>query len=373
MDFKKKFLKYQSKYNKLIGSAYPVRRRNTIDFAYMDEVATVKNEFVGSDRDFYEEALFEICRRAQSSDRIRLEQQQFSTYTNSKAGFQRGFFNMGNIHFVGGSALYYFDKIISIMSGNSFSRIYEKSPRTNDFDVSLYLERYSKDQVDALISIITDVLDLEFVYDNLSDAFEDFTEYDEVAPGEILIRLICANKLQITVMDRDNFVNVRVNYKLNGEPEHLYEFVIWKDNSKKTFTRYLAHRGLPIGMPDIYQLVLNYIRVMYRRSRKNIPKCRQDYARLLWAWEVIQNIYESGSTKFYQWITESQITSMRESLMRLEEHLPFCHQVTKPLERLNYQRDDYFQNHHSPEDESSVKRLFEIQGMDYDDRSGYFY
>ena len=378
MEYKKKFLKYQKKYNDLIGAAGPVRK-STIDFARMDEVASQKNTIIGLNMFAYSTKLLEICKTIQRY--VNLQRGTYYSYSLQNDEFVREDIMMGDIHLVGGSALLYLDMLVNDnLTKDAFPRLIDTAPRTNDFDVSIYLDYYDESEIQKIIGIITTSLDTLDFFNTLKSherltvprqEFEDITEADTLR-NEKLIDIICANKIQITKMDRRNFINIRVNYKLNGNIEHLYEFVVWKDKSKKTFTQYLTMKD-GIGIPDVYQLFLNYVRVMYRRTRKNIPKCRQDGARIEWLWNVINEIYNYSSQKTNKWITDQEYSNIRALWLSMQQNLPFCFEIN-PFKRkqiFEAERDNYFTNLYQSDHESLIKYLFKIESMDYDSFDPY--
>ena len=243
-------------------------------------------------------------------------------------------------------------------------------PRTNDFDVQI---SFDVDHINEIILNECGECIIEecntFSKECLADLISFSPDNTHLEHGEKEI-IICGpeNKIQISLKAGQKpsgaftFTNIRINVMFSdGSRHHLFEFLLRdKYDMESSYNNILplisfiglTRENMPICMPSLYIIIMNYGRVLFRRGSSHLAKARQDYVRLKWTvdlcnficgWTPSQklsthypekpnfDIFESYSTRVEQRMENNEIMISPDQLVNInilwqlvEYYLYFC-------------------------------------------------
>ena len=353
MDYKKKFFKYKKKYEQLRsdklqnheyinlkGGMLSPLRRDSINFAFNKVEVSKFNDFFEKNFNKLYFILQKICFEIQSHVNLkRIDSLKINNW-NKEQGLISEKTNMGYIILLGGSALNLLSKKFSKYSNKELELFSQNAPRTSDFDISICLNDYNKSSIDSVKDLILLFLESNAEIKEILVELEQFDiSLDNKNKNEEILNYILGNKIQITTINLPTNYNIRVNILINSKRNHLFEFILRKtDEFSCNFKNVITIDNI-IGIPNIYQKTINYARIIFRRSRKKISKCRQDYARFEWLIKFSKWLLQSKKPQDI--ISLEQFFEIKKIYKILKNELKFCINEGEKSD-LEKERDEYF-------------------------------
>lgn len=369
MEYKQKYFKYKYKYNQLKGGALSPTRRGSINFAFNKDEIRIFNDFFEQNFDILYLILQKICYEIKNNINLKKIDALKINNWNKDQGLISEKKYIDYIILLGGSALTLLSNKFNFYSNNELEQLSKNAPRTSDFDVSICLNEFNKITIDSIYNLIINFL---LNNDEIQQLLYLLDEFDinknNKNKNEDILNYILDNKIQITAVKGQNNYNIRINILINSKRNHLYELILRKKKDFSCDFNSLITFDNIIGIPNIYQKTINYARIIFRRSRKNLSKCRQDYARFEWLIKFCKWLLYSGKPqeiiKLVNYIEIKKIYNL------LRNELKFCINKGKKSD-LEIERDLYFKKNKSKINIEIIKILKNAGVFEIDDNK-YF-
>lgn len=196
------------------------------------------------------------------------------------------------IFMLGGAAYSAYGKFFANMGHHTMETV---APRTHDWDIVVCVNDLSEETVRlfglGLVTFIEQNISL-IEQSNYLDMFENLdSRVGEIIDKEQIAYVHPSNKIEVSVLNKKTYVNLRLNMALNINGRkmktHIVEFVLWGPSSHfydgiDEINILSTSDGMTSTVPIISDLVLLTTRGVINRgtSAGIMAKCRQDFARL---------------------------------------------------------------------------------------------
>ena len=271
----------------------PIQRTMTLGEAFMDPKANVFNSSINSNRRVWESLISTLI-----SGLININKPILKTSTCTIVNVE----NRTNVesiepmvYYLGGSGYASYNRLITENGGED---IFDKAPRTHDWDTSFVLSRRDNSLLDESHRFI--ITTLQNLYSQLNtnnylqNNFEEINKKPELEHGEKLLGIFGPKDhevIEVSYLEdrKKTYQNIRLNLvKKVGdtfEKNHIIECLFWfkkpmQDYIKKTVR--LIFPDVTYYIPTPIDLIKSNLISLINRSTnpQRLAKCRQDFMRV---------------------------------------------------------------------------------------------